>query len=129
MKKITFSLAFIIACLLVFATPGPVRAARLVPGSVPQNRPLQPLPADTQPNVSKNIIDNQGQPPAGLQTPETQTPNVLEPNKPSPTPPATANLPAKTFGGKFNPLLIIFFAVLAGLGIVSYFLTNQKPRP
>lgn len=129
MKKILFSLAFITGCLLFFAAQSPVRAARLVPGSIPQNRPLQPLPADTAPNVSKNIMDNRGQTPAGLQTPETKAPNILEPNKTSPTLPTATNLPAKTFGGKFNPLLIIFFAVLAGLGIVSYFLTNQKPRP
>lgn len=50
-----------IAAALAVAAAVPVRpslAMRLVPGSLPQNQPLQPLPVDATPNISRNIEDS-----------------------------------------------------------------------
>lgn len=49
--KIILLLCFLLG--LTFALP--IHAARLAPGSVPETRPLQPLPADVAPNFSENI--------------------------------------------------------------------------
>lgn len=70
MKKHTFLLA-IFFCLIFL--PGLALAAK-GSGTVPQNRPLQPLPAGTEPNVSQNV---QSEDPGN---PENQDPgNLSEP--------------------------------------------------
>jgi hypothetical protein len=54
MKKFGYWCAIVIASLLISLNP--LQAARLVPGTVPDTQPLQPIPdAGAQPNYSGNF--------------------------------------------------------------------------
>lgn len=68
-----FLLVICISCLL----PGFAQAARQVPGTLPDVRPLQPLPSEAQVNIEKNIQnvpdeqkDNPSPPSLDEQSPE-----------------------------------------------------------
>ena len=57
MKKFAYWLTIVICAL--FISLNPLQAARLVPGTLPDNQPLQPIPSsDVTPNYSGNINSN-----------------------------------------------------------------------
>ena len=49
---------FLVIVVIFFAFFRLSLAAHIVPGTLPQNTPLQPVPVDTFPNLSHNVIDS-----------------------------------------------------------------------
>jgi hypothetical protein len=121
MTKLRKIFTYLPIIFLLLLTAPVAQAARLVPGSIPEQRSLQPMPLDVSPNYSENINTPPKETPAGKAPSEPQS----QPG-PSEQEPQTKPLSQKTTW----PFAVIGgLALLGGLGYWMYKrAAKSKPR-
>jgi hypothetical protein len=130
MKKFS-SILFATALILMLAAPGTSLAVRLVPGTVPQTKSLQPIPNGVEPNVSENISKTQDAN-ASPDDSSGQTQDGEDPTGANPEGTAADTVPASGSSGgaaQYWGLRIFAFLLVVGGAVLFYWKKIVKNLP
>jgi hypothetical protein len=116
-----------VAAFTIIGSAHLASAAKLVPGTVPQNEPLQPLPDFIKPNISQNI-DRQANSQDQTVPPDNTAANVNS-NQPDQMP-SNQGLPSAIAAAGSNPWFwpVAILGIIIILGLIGWVILRRSTK-